>query len=223
MNVPEPIRAWWFSCIRHRVSPFEDRKAALGITHTNKWNPHAYASNMRGPGLLFGSPDILDAVTYAGPVVWRVELFGQRKEWIEFITAEHRRYIAGGVDVSSTLFAFARSCALDVIDLWDAPAAIRTWLESDGNDSLRLEALEALNDYCDGSIELLTENDAVLAARSSMDKDPLNAVSGVSHHAIEARCGRGDSMFWRSTDSWRIQNTRLTEMVSEAIGLEAES
>jgi len=94
---------------------------------------------------LHASEHPMDALTYApGPMLHRVELEGDLvahgdppDKW-----AGRRRRILASVDATDLLWRFARWCALQVIDLWAAPAVVREYLET-GDDSNRAAARAA--------------------------------------------------------------------------------
>lgn len=91
---------------------------------------------------LHASIRALDALGYApGPIICRVELGGRILTSSDKVCASERTVIAM-VDATDTLRAFARSCALDVIDKWDAPSVVREYLET-GNEELRESAESA--------------------------------------------------------------------------------
>jgi len=84
----------------------------------------------------------LDALLYApGPVVCRVELSGEIIEDDDKMCAR-RRTILAMADATDTLHAFERWCALQVIDLWDAPDVVREYLAT-GDEALRDAACRA--------------------------------------------------------------------------------
>jgi hypothetical protein len=91
---------------------------------------------------LHASRRLIDALRYApGPVVCRVEcaeIVDEDKE--KFVCRE--RTILWRVDAEDLLRDFARRCALDVIDQWDAPAVVRRYLTT-GDEELRADALNA--------------------------------------------------------------------------------
>jgi hypothetical protein len=84
----------------------------------------------------------LDALQYApGPIVCRVELSGEILRDDDKVCAQHRR-VLWMADATGALRAFARACALDVIDHWDAPDIVRRYLET-GDESIRAAAWAA--------------------------------------------------------------------------------
>lgn len=70
---------------------------------------------------LHASKRIIDALGYApGHTICRVEVGGQIVHDIDKLVATERT-ILWRIDAETLLRDFARRCALDVIDLWDAP------------------------------------------------------------------------------------------------------
>ena len=91
---------------------------------------------------LHASERALDALNYApGPIVCRARLGGRILTGEDKACASERTVIAMA-DATEVLRAFARACALDVIDEWDAPAVVREYLET-GNESLWVAARSA--------------------------------------------------------------------------------
>jgi hypothetical protein len=97
---------------------------------------------------LHASEHPFDALTYApGAMLHRVELAGDLvshgkppDKWVG-----RRRRIIASIDATPILWEFARWCAMQVIDLWDAPQVVRDYLTT-GNDSLRDAAWAAARD-----------------------------------------------------------------------------
>jgi len=91
---------------------------------------------------LHASEHPFDALTYApGGMLHLVELDGDLAshgdpvdKWVG-----RRRRIIASIDATALLREFARWCALQVIDLWDAPAVVRDYLTT-GEESLRADA-----------------------------------------------------------------------------------
>ena len=84
----------------------------------------------------------IDALYYApGPVVCRVELSGEIIEDDDKLCARRRTIIAMA-DATDTLRAWSRWCALQVIDMWDAPDVVREYMTT-GDEALRDAACRA--------------------------------------------------------------------------------
>jgi hypothetical protein len=85
---------------------------------------------------LYASRDAFDALRYApGARLHRVLCEEIERDDTDKLVCR-RRTITASIDATDLLRAFARSCALDVIDLWNAPDVVRRYLET-GDESLR--------------------------------------------------------------------------------------
>lgn len=134
------ILAWYFSDATKKLRYGDGRDIAIGVEHTVKGYPEPCKHG------LHGSERLLDALQYApGTIVWRVELSGRVKNGGDKIAATRRKYIAGGVDITNVLRAFARKQALSVAHLWDMPDIVRQYLET-GDESIRAAAAYAAAD-----------------------------------------------------------------------------
>ena len=130
------ILAWYFSAEDRRLRYGDGREIKAGVTHEFDRTP---ALCQRG---LHASIDPLHALGYApGPIIWRVRMSGVIVRGDDKLVATRRTYL-WGYDATEVLHAFARKCALDVIDKWDAPAVVREYLET-GDESKRAAAREA--------------------------------------------------------------------------------
>lgn len=215
MTVSEPIRAWWFSCVSRELRYCDRRRAEIGVTHSVRVTPRV------GECGLHGSWNIIPALKYAGgPVAWLVELSGEVSEGGEQLAAQKRKYIAGGVNVSAALSAFSRWCALQVADLWDAPLPVRDWLESGGErESLRVAARNSMWRF-EARLHAPSQRSAAWSAYRTLLLPDFITARDSAQDAVNA-VSHAEGQGWYA--AWRNQNTRLTEMVSEAIGVEAES
>jgi len=125
------MKAWYFSTEEKKLRYDDNRDIKIGGTHEIQGEPILCKHG------LHGSVNILDALGYApGPIVYRVELSGKMDIGIDKISAQKRTYLEGGVDISDVLREFTRWCALQVINLWDAPDVVREYLET-GKEELR--------------------------------------------------------------------------------------
>ena len=106
-----------------------------------EWLEHDGELKMCESGL-HASERLIDALTYApGHTICRVELDGDILHDDDKVVAM-RRKILWRVDGEELLHEFARWCALQVIDEWDAPDVVREYLET-GNEELRAAASAA--------------------------------------------------------------------------------
>ena len=132
----EQIKAWHFLPKDRRFQYGDGTKAEVGYVYSVappiemcRWGLHASAK-------------ACDALRYApGPVVGRVLLSGEIAHGDDKLCATHREYL-WIADATDALRAHARWCAMQVIELWDAPDVVRRYLES-GDESLRAEAKDA--------------------------------------------------------------------------------
>ena len=165
---------------------------------------------------LHASERALDALKYApGPIVCRVRLGGRILTGEDKVCASERTAIAMA-DATETLRAFARMCALDVIDKWDAPAVVREYLET-GNESLRkaarsaawsAESAEAARSAAESAWS------AEAAARSAAE----SAWSAEAAAAWSAEAARSAAAW--SAEAESKQNTRLEAMLLELLQLQ---
>ena len=88
---------------------------------------------------LHASRRLIDALSYApGSTICRVRLEGIGEEERDKLVCK-RRKILWRIDGEKILGAFARSQALSVIHLWDAPGVVKDYLET-GDETLRSAA-----------------------------------------------------------------------------------
>ncbi len=136
--MPKQIKGWWFSS-GYELPNGDGRKVEIGITHEVK-----PPIELCQKGLHLSIRPI-DALKYApGNVIWKVLGHGVIITDDDKAVCTKRTYIDGGIDVSETLFLFARKCALDVIHLWDAPDVVVKYLKS-GDKNIRDAARDAAN------------------------------------------------------------------------------
>lgn len=123
-NSTRPIKAWWFGRKDYRLPNGDGRTVAPGITHHHS-----------GPLILcisglHASRCPLDALQYAqSEIVYRVVCGGQVIEADDKLVCTERTYLAV-LDSTHVLDKFARLCALDVVDLWDAPPVVLHYLRT---------------------------------------------------------------------------------------------
>lgn len=130
------VEAWWFApedkCLRNG----DGRKIRVGQTHVHKGVLRLCRSG------LHASKHVMDALEYApGPILCRVECGGEIIHGDDKLVCTRRKYLAV-VDGTDLLKKFARMCALDVIDKWDAPDVVVRYLKT-GDEGLRDAARDA--------------------------------------------------------------------------------
>ena len=132
---PTVVRAWWFSAER-QLPNGDGRRVRVGRTQVHKGTLELCRSG------LHASERIIDALDYApGPLLWRVECSGEIIHGNDKIVCSRRTPLAV-IDADDILRQFARWCALQVIDKWDAPGVVRRFLTS-GDEALRAAARAA--------------------------------------------------------------------------------
>ncbi len=170
------MKAWYFSEASKKLRYDDNREIAIGVTHKIEGAPVPCQNG------LHGSVKLMDALKYApGPVVWEVELGGDivAHEDGDKLAATERTYLRGGIDITDTLRAFARRCALDVIHLWDAPEIVKRYLKT-GGESIRGTAGDAAWDAARAAA-MDAPSAAARAAAMDADMDAARA-----NHAMEA-------------------------------------
>jgi len=216
------MKAWYFSSEDRRLRHGDGREIRIGETHAVSGDIKLCSHG------LHASKKLIDAITYApGPIVYRVELSGKVEEGVGKVVAQKRTYLSGGIDVSETLRKFARMCALDVVDMWEAPDIVIQYLKA-GDKSIRDAAYGATlatarNDTWDAASTVA--RDAALAAAL----DATSAAAWSSARAV-ARAAAPDAVWNAALDpapdaacdaaldeARRKQNKRLTSMITRAI------
>ena len=135
VRIEKSIRGWWLGGMELR----DGRKIVVGETHSVK-PPIILCKH----GLHL-SKNPLVALEYGhGNRFYRVEATGEIQADSKKMATEHRRYL-WYVDAEPLLWRFARMCALDVIQLWEAPPVVVRYLKT-GDESIRAAAGAAARD-----------------------------------------------------------------------------
>ena len=91
---------------------------------------------------LHASTDVMDALYYSpGYIITRVDCRGEVIGGDDKLVCSERECL-WGIDGEVLLWRFARACALDVIDLWDAPDVVVRYLKT-GDEDIRAAAWDA--------------------------------------------------------------------------------
>jgi hypothetical protein len=133
-KLSEPMKAWYFC---------KQDPAGQHIGLQRDGLPLVIGETRRHDGPLVlcksglhASTQAIDALNYAvGPIACRVDCGGETVAGDDKLVCRERTVLAA-IDATEVLRAFARRCALDVIDSWDAPAVVRQYLQT-GDESLR--------------------------------------------------------------------------------------
>ena len=210
MGDVKPELYWYFAATDRRLRYSDGRAIVLGETHKVDCEPQLCEWG------LHASERIIDALSFApGPVVYRVKLGGTVVHGDDKSVATERTYVSGGIDISDTLRAFARKCALDVIHLWDAPRIVRQYLET-GDESIRAAAWAAASAAAWAAARAAAWDAARAAARAAA----WDAASAAARAA--ARAAAWDAAWDAARAAARAaasaaQNETLEKMVSDAI------
>ena len=138
MNKSQGVLAWHWLPEMGKLTHGDRRKVVPG--HTMKFNGGLVICSSG----FHASVRAIDALANApGPIIQRVECFGLGDSCghTDKLVCRERKclWIA---DATDTLRAFARWCALSVIEKWDAPPIVRQYLET-GDESIRDAAMAA--------------------------------------------------------------------------------
>lgn len=116
---------------------------------------------------LHASVNPFDALGFApGGQLHLVEIEGEIAEHGDNKIVGRRRKILATVDAENMLWDFARWCALQMIDLWDAPDIVREYLET-GDESKRAAARAAAMDAARAASRAASRDAAMDAARDA--------------------------------------------------------
>ena len=134
---PRGVLAWHFVSSDRRLGYGDNREVAAGKTYIAPEGDLKLCKHG-----MHASIDPLDALGFApSPIVCRVLCWGEIERGDDKLVARRRKVIWMS-DATDTLREFARWCALQVIDLWDAPDVVRRYLET-GAEDLRSAARDA--------------------------------------------------------------------------------
>ncbi len=153
---------------------------------------------------LHASKRLIDALGHApGSLLHRVEVSGAQRYVDVYVARE--RTILWSVDAEAILRDFTRRCALDVVDLWDAPEIVVQYLKT-GDERIRAAARDAAE--AEWASAWGAARDAAAAATASTayytSAAAARASARVSARASARAASRGK------------QNKRLTSMVVAA-------
>ena len=216
-------RYYYFANKYRQLRYNDNRLIEEGVTHTVepplnlcRWGLHA-------------SRRAIDALTYdPGPTICIVELGGEIIHGDDKSCATERTYLKV-FNGASLLEEISRRCALDVIDLWEAPDVVREYLET-GDERLRKDAKEgAAKAYQPISLEAPQEA-AISAARWAILKGHYPtcvlraSCDAVWEHAWNSKWGDrhhrnycNDHANIALRDFRKKQNTLLEQMIAKKI------
>ena len=182
-----------------------------------EWLVHDGPVKMRESGL-HASRHPFDALTYApGPILCLVDCDGIDAEENDKLVCRRRRIVAK-FDATTMLRAFARQCALDVINLWNAPQVVRDYLTT-GDESLRAAARDAARDAAWAAARdaaWAAARDAAWAAAWAAAKDTARA-AGAARAARAAAwdAARGAALDAALDAARNAQRERFARLVAD--------
>ncbi len=205
------VKGWWFS-EGYKLPYGDGRIIKLGKTHKIKGEIIPCENG------LHASKRIIDALDYApGSIIWNVELSGRVIKRKDKLCASSRKYLAGGVDCSEVLRKFARVCALEVVDKWDAPQVVIDYLKT-GDESIRPAAWSAARFATWSAARYAAESTARFATWSAAFSaaESTSAAWAAARSAAEYAAGTAAEYTARSAAE-NVQNKRLTVMINKLI------
>jgi len=121
-------------------------------------------------------------------------------------------------DVTLVLRLFARHCALDVIDLWNAPDVVIEYLKT-GDDNLRIKARDAANAAYNSAVMSAARSTPLsIAAYYAADAACHAATVGAAvHDAYDAYCTVHYAVKAKPHLRFK-QSKRLVHMIFDAVG-----
>jgi len=194
------VRVWHFARDDMTLDYGDGRKITPGETITVDCKPVLCESG------LHGSESIMDALALApGNMVCRCDISGEIVRGYDKLVGTERKCL-WVVDGFTLLRDFARWCALQVIDGWDAPDVVRKWLET-GDESLRSEARSAAHSAADSAARSAARSAACYAACYAARYAAYSAADYAAGSAAHpAACSAAHS----------VQGRKLEEMVRAA-------
>lgn len=179
----KPIMAWWFGRGDGSLGFGDTRRPRKGraLVHRGELKPCKSG--------LHASTNILDALKYApGERLWRVEMSGEVVLENDKLVASRRKHL-WCIDAKPVLRKFARMCALDVIDLWDAPDVVVRYLKT-GDESIQIAARSAAWAAALGAAQSAARSAACDAARAAACGDAWVDACDAALAAVRARQSR---------------------------------
>ncbi len=209
------ILGWHFLPEDGKLANGDGRLVTVGKTYSHDGPIEICSSG------LHASRRIIDALRYApGPILCRVEVWGDVQSHADKVCAWHRRVIAMA-DATETLRAFARLCALDVAHLWDMPDIVRRYLET-GDESIRAAARAAARDAAWAAAwaaARVAAWDAAWDAAWAAAWDASWAAARAAAWAAARVAARVAARDAAVDAAMGAQNTRLTEMALALLGI----
>ena len=184
----------------------DGRELVLGKTYRHRGKLYLCDSG------LHASIRAIDALGYApGSVISHVEVGPTRLESNDKMVATSRA-VLWAYDAEEELHVFARLCALDVINNWDAPQVVRDWLET-GDASLRAKAHSAAYLVAYSTARLAAGSAAYSAAGSAA----YSAASSAAYPAAYSAAYSAAYLETRSAQNLTLETLLYTSAVDRGL------
>ena len=202
----EPILAW------HFVS--DTLRDGSPVPPDGEWLEYEGPVEMCFSGL-HASRNPLDALLYApGSLLCRVECDEVIDEVDDKLVCRRRRIIQR-LDMTDTLRAYARQCALSVANLWDMPAVVRQYLET-GDEGIRDATLAAVRAAARDAARDAARSAARSAVRDAAWAAARDAARAAARDAAwDAVRGAAWDAAWGAA-AWDGQRNNFASIVEEA-------
>jgi len=135
------MKGWHFLAGDGKLGYKDERLVEVGVPLAAEGDLELCENGMHA------SKRILDALRYApGTIICRVELTGELRHADDKMVGRQREvlWMLTAAQSEDVLRRFARSCALDVVELWDAPEVVVQYLKT-GAEDLRDAAWADMN------------------------------------------------------------------------------
>jgi len=223
---PRKYLGWHFIGADRRLKYADGREVVAGETYHQP-------DMIRRPELcvygMHASQIAMDALKYApGSVVCRVEISNAVTLGDDKMVGRSRK-VLWVADASDTLLAFARSCALEVVHLWDAPQVVVDYFTT-GNEALRRAARSASSNVVGGESATAVYDAAKLSSWTA-SKDADRAAHMVSFTTVARKAAwsasraaaldadrRAPCDAARLSSAWNAHAKRLEAMLTDLMG-----
>ena len=205
--------AWHFS--DGTLGYSDDRRVEAGVMYTCEGTPELCRNGMHA------SIDPIDAIAFRkGCIVSRVDVTGGvLKQEGKIVGAN--RLVLWTADATEVLRKFARLCATDVIDKWNAPEIIVRYL-STGDKKIRLEARSAAAAAAEAAaayaadVACAADADVAYAAYAAYAADAADASCAADvAYAADAATAYAAAAAAHARGVRKRQNKRLLKMLEE--------
>ena len=206
--------AWHFVRATMGLPVMRDRRRVV----VGEWVDHFHPITPCHQGL-HASERAIDAIEHLdweGGYICRVQCEGVIVNEPDKIACSRRKVLAMA-PCDPVLRAFARRCAMDVIDSWDAPEVVRRYLET-GDEEIRSAARYAARYAAESAAESAARSDARSAAESAARSDARSAARSAAWSAAwsDAESAARSAAWYAERYA---QNAKLERLFLDAMSL----